>query len=143
MLERIEGMLAKPRAPLWLGLVAVLISLPSLPYGLQADDYLFPAKLQQEMPAWSLFELETGALPAARERGDVVWWTSPQLHVNFFRPLASLSHALDFSLWPGAPWLMRLFNILLYGASVVLAAALYRRFAPSSAAASWAASAAA
>jgi hypothetical protein len=135
MLQRIESLLARPGAPLWLGLCAVMLCLPSLRYGLQADDHMFPAKLEAGTPAWSLFQLDPADLPGARERGDVAWWGSPRLAARFFRPLASLSHALDFSLWPDAPWLMRLFNVLLYGGLVTLAALLYRRLAPSIAAA--------
>jgi hypothetical protein len=131
MVQRIENLLARPGAPLWLGLCAVMLCLPSLRHGLQADDSMFPAKLEAGAPAWSLFELDPADLPVARERGDVAWWSSPQLAARFFRPLASLSHALDFSLWPEAPWLMRLFNLLLYGGLVALAALLYRRLAPS------------
>jgi hypothetical protein len=130
MLKRIETLLARPRAPLWLGLFAVLICLPVLRYGLQADDHLFPWKLAQGEPAWSLFEMDGSRVPELRERGFLVWWSSSHVRASFLRPLASLSHALDFTLWPEAVWWMKLFNALIYGAAVTVAARLYRRFLP-------------
>src|SRR6266567_3647611 len=104
MLKRIESLFERPRAPLWLGLFAVLICLPALRFGLSADDHLFPWKLEQGASRWSLFELEVGALNEERERGFFVWWSSPHLEARFLRPIASLSHALDFALWPAAAW---------------------------------------
>jgi hypothetical protein len=139
MLQRVERLLARPSAPLWLGLFAVVLCLPSLRYGLQADDHLFPVSVERGEPAWSLFRLDAESVAVARDQGALVWWSNPELDFNFFRPLASLTHTLDFTLWPDAPWLMRLFNALLYGGSVALAAMLYRHLAPSAAIASLAA----
>lgn len=136
MARRIEALLARPSAPLWLGAFAVCICLPALTFGLQADDHLFAWKLENGSPRWSLFAIDASDVPAARERGFVVWWSSPKLSVQFLRPIASLSHALDFSLWPHAAWWMHLINALLYGACVSLAALSYRRLAPSAAVAS-------
>jgi hypothetical protein len=65
---------------------------------------------------------------AARDAGSAPWWSDPDRHIAFLRPLASLSLALDFALWPSAPWLMHLENSLLFGAIVLLAASLYRAF---------------
>lgn len=131
MLKRCQAWLAQPRAPLLLGLLATVLCLPALSQGLQADDLLFPWKLEQGAPIWSLFEIEAATVPRAREQGFLVWWSNPALVGKFLRPLASLSHALEFSWWPRAAWAMRLINALIYGVCVALAAGLYRRLAPS------------
>jgi hypothetical protein len=140
MREGLENFLSRPRAPLWLGLLAILLCLPSLGEGLQADDVLFAWKLERGEPPWSLFSMKASLVREARDSGFLVWWSSPQLDLGaaFLRPLASLSHALDFTLWPGSAWLMHLQNVLIYAAAVALAAQLYRRFAPSLASAGWA-----
>ncbi|HEX6240451.1 MAG TPA: hypothetical protein VFZ61_06140 [Polyangiales bacterium] len=127
MIERLLRLASAPRAPLYFAIVGLVMCLPALDFGLQADDWLFPWKLEQGAPIWSLFEIEASAVPSAREQGFLVWWSDPQLVGKFFRPLASLSHALDFTLWPGAAWFMRLENALIYAAAVGLAAQLYRR----------------
>jgi hypothetical protein len=133
MLERIEAMFARPRAVLWLGAAAVALSLPALRLGLQNDDHLLALSVARGAPAWDLFDFRALSAPAARESGFVAWWADPRLSQHFFRPLASLLHTLEFTFWPDAPWLMLLVNTLIYGGCVVLAAALYRRLAPSSA----------
>ncbi len=131
MLQRLEKLLVDRRAPFWLGLFAVFLCLPALRFGLQADDWLFRWKVERGTPSWSMFEFDPADAVGARAHGLVVWWASPELAVRFFRPLASLSHALDFTLWPDAARWMRLCNALIYGTSVLVAAQLYRRFAPS------------
>lgn len=131
MLQRIEAWLAKPRAPLWLGLFAFALCLPALRFGLQSDDMLLQWKVSHANAWWSLFELAGDDERAeARDHGILVWWSSLHLYAKFFRPLASLSHTVEFTLWPNALWLMRLINAALYGATVSLAALLYRRLCP-------------
>lgn len=78
-------------------------------------------------------------LPRARAQGFLAWWTSPHLYAQFMRPLASLSHSLEFSAYPSAAWLMHLHNALLYAALIAVAALLYRRLAGSALAAGLAA----
>jgi hypothetical protein len=139
MLKRIERWLESPRAPVWLGLLAVLLCLPALRFDLQADDHLFLWKLEHGGSPFALFQIEPEGTQEGREVGYLVWWSSPHLHARFLRPVASLSHALDFTLWPRAAWWMHLTNAFIYGAMVWLAALLYRRLAASAAIASLAA----
>jgi hypothetical protein len=56
------------------------------------------------------------------------WILDPSIRLDFFRPISSLTHALDFSLWPQAAWFMHLENIVLYALLIVLVGAVYRRF---------------
>lgn len=131
MLQRLEKLLSHPRAPWGLGLFAFLISLPAVRFGLQADDLVFPWLVERGTPPWAMFEIDPSAVGPMREQGSLVWWSSPETKALFFRPLSSLWHALDFTLWSQAAWLMHLTNAILYGLEVALAAQLYRRFAPS------------
>ncbi len=47
-----------------------------------------------------------------QDLGFAPWWASDQIKTNFFRPLSSLTLALDFSLWPDTPLLMHLQSLL-------------------------------
>jgi hypothetical protein len=68
-------------------------------------------------------------LAAGRSSGAIAWWASPRLAFTFFRPLSSLLHYVEFTGWPGAPWLMSLVNVLVYAGCVLFAALLYRDLA--------------
>src|SRR5262249_11523064 len=64
-----------------------------------------------------------------RQTGEFAWWSSPDLAIRFLRPLASLTHFVEFSLWPSAVWAMHLTNVLVYALLVVVAAFAYRELA--------------
>jgi hypothetical protein len=128
--------LAHRRLPLVLSLLAVLLCAPSLWLGLYADDYVLWAALADPSPApalarspWRLFAFidSEPALRRMMDFGGVPWWTSPGLRLAFFRPLAGLTHWVDFRLWPQHPWLMHVQSLLWFGAAIGAAAVLYRR----------------
>jgi hypothetical protein len=131
-----RGGLSHRRLPLVLSLLAVLLCAPALWLGLYADDYVLWAGLADPSPApalarspWRLFAFVDSA-PALRRMmdfGGMPWWSSPRLRLAFFRPLAGLTHWVDFRLWPGQPWLMHLQSLLWFGAAIAAATVLYRR----------------
>jgi hypothetical protein len=45
----------------------------------------------------------------------------------YFRPIAVMTHWLDYRLWPNAPWLMHLHSLLWFAVVLLLLAQLYRR----------------
>ena len=47
-----------------------------------------------------------------RHSGQIPWWTAEQLELNFWRPLAAISHWLDYQLWPDNWMLMHLHSLL-------------------------------
>lgn len=113
--------------------LAVLAHAPSLSWGFFADDHGLMLMLERpiEHPTlrwWSLFDF--GGAPAAGDENAawsfVPWWTSPDWKVRFFRPLASLSHALDFALFERAAVPHHATSLTLYAALLVLLHALYR-----------------
>ena len=123
--QRAKGALSGPRGPLVVAAFAVLISLPALGLGMMSDDHVLAWQVALGDGPWNLFKLTEPRLSEVRATGAIAWWASQRLYVSFFRPLASLSHYLDFTLWPAAAWLMTLWNVLLYGLSVLVAARLY------------------
>jgi hypothetical protein len=118
--------LDSPAAPLWLGALAFLMSLPSLSFGLQGDDHVHARSLLHGLEPLQMLQLPPDAFATMVQDGQFAWWTSPQLSVRFLRPLASLTHWIEFSWWPDATWAMHLTNILSYAALVAIAAATYR-----------------
>lgn len=125
----------------WLPIVlAVLLSLPSLRFGLVADDYWHRAFLKHDttwVPVqpgklW-LFSFADGNPAGAQtilEAGFAPWWFSPELRIAFFRPIASLTHAFDYLVWPASPLLMHVHSIAWYVAIVVVVGRLFRRMLP-------------
>ncbi len=120
--------LSSPRAPAWLAALGVLLCLPACLAGLWLDDFGMANLFAEGAPAWDVFDFRRiGTVPEMREAGFLGWWAAEEMQLAFFRPISSLSHALDFALWPGAAWLMHLENALLYGAIVGAAGLLFRR----------------
>lgn len=133
---RVRALLASERAPLVAAALAMVLSLSSLGDGLVSDDrllWLGATHGMQELlgtrAPWDLFRFydaeETVLLH--RDLGLGPWWASPDLRMSFFRPLSSLTHWVDFHLFPGAPWAMHAENVLLYGLLALAVARLLRR----------------
>ena len=57
---------------------------------------------------------------------DLPWWTATDLRLHLYRPLAALSHRLDWALWPSVPALMHLHSLVWYGLLVLLVRAMHR-----------------
>jgi hypothetical protein len=137
MIDLAKRLLAARRLPIYVGVLAALLVLPTIQSGLMLDDYVHRALFMPSVRAeggprgdWDLFYFQ-GANDAyfdlQRARGIFPWWTSEGLRLAFMRPLTSLSHALDYRLFPEAPALMHAENIALYGLLAFLAALFYRR----------------
>ncbi len=124
--------------PLFVALVAILLTLPGLSVGWQTDDHLHRATMTDEFPVmasarhpfWDMFAfVKDGMLEedGILERGELPWWTPPNYRIAFFRPVAGITHWLDYNLWPHSPWIMHAHSIAWYGLTVFLAALLFRR----------------
>ena len=111
--QAVTRLAAQPRLPWVLGLLALTLTVPALATGLQFDDFLLRARLRGPaglalLPqalarafvftdgnaAHGLAQMASGALP---------WWALPAGQVAFWRPVAALTHWLDFALWPDQP----------------------------------------
>ncbi|MFC2173902.1 hypothetical protein ACFLU6_14950, partial [Acidobacteriota bacterium] len=136
--NRIRTILGHRRFPVCLVVAALLLTLPSLWIGWQADDYVHRLVMSGNLdePAtslswWNLFAFMDGNVQHTRtmkDRGVLPWWTVDTLRIAFWRPLTALSHRLDYSLWPESPVLMHAHSLLWFGALVLVASLLYRRF---------------
>ncbi|HEX2677606.1 MAG TPA: hypothetical protein VHM19_13225, partial [Polyangiales bacterium] len=140
LVSRIARGLGSPRAPWVILALSLLLLAPSLGGRLLLDDYVLALKARGSTglpgldaePLW-LFTFTTGRPAQNRQLMDggvlLPWWTEPR-HLNaFFRPITSLTHDLDFALWPRAVWLMHLHSLAWYALLVLGVAYVYRRYA--------------
>lgn len=103
------------------------LCLPALAGGIELDDLFHAqhaARADFTRSAFTFFGQGPRAphVPAS----DLPWWTEPGLRLDLFRPVAALTHRLDYALWPEQPWLMHLHSVLWYGVLVGLLLRLYR-----------------
>lgn len=120
-------------------IVAALLYVPYLLSGFFQDDYGFRVPFSPEVDPevrglmqtspWNLYGFSTGPsdkFEVGRDRGFAPWWASDQIKTNFFRPLSSLTLALDYSLWPETPLLMHIHSLLWFFLLIHLIYQLYR-----------------
>ncbi len=131
--SRLRSSLASPAATWWAAGAAILLAAPSLFSELQGDDFIFLAEVQAGASAIDLFDpfhFSTQGqehVSVLKARGELPWWVDNGARLRFWRPITSVSHFLDFSLWPEAAWLMHAQNLAWYVLLIFLAATLYRR----------------
>lgn len=124
-------------APFAAGIVAIILTLPSLNVGLIVDDYHHkllmsgsesPVRLlESPIDMFRFFDGDVERLSELRDYGFVPWWTYDDAKGAFWRPVTSLTHWLDYILWPDTPAMMHAQSILWYGALTIAVAFLYRR----------------
>jgi hypothetical protein len=135
--------------PAMLAMGAILVMLPALKLGLIADDLpqravelrtdQLPARIQEtgnppDSGSFStvLFDLfglgrNPQCLAAMKRYGTLPWWTPDDLRFSLCRPVAALTHWLDYRLFPNSPALMHAENISWYAAVVFLLSLVYRK----------------
>ncbi len=136
--RRFGALLASPCARFLVPLAGALLTLPSLVNGLAFEDAALRWRARGSMgePFWTRFDLFSfwPGDPARRahltDAGFFPWFASPDLRIEFFRPLSAALHVVDFTLLDRWPWLMHLESIALYALLIALAAAIYRRLLP-------------
>ncbi len=113
--------------------LAIALSLPSLRVGFFGDDFfqrlgLEGGPLSLPLGPTSLYDF-TSSNPTSQivAQGYLPWQTHPALALRFFRPLSSLSIALDQALFGRAALPGHLVNLLWFAALIVVVIALLRR----------------
>lgn len=113
--------------------VSLAFCLPTLTSKLTRDDYFHWAlltgsavapTLSAESPlslhdaTMRLFAFlqpgEGDTLEQARASGLIPWWADNRLEVEFWRPVAAISHWLDYQWWPDSPLLMHWHSAVWY-----------------------------
>ncbi len=108
--------------------LACVLAAPVLGKGPALDDLLLREQFEAEGVGAVYRFVEADPVQTARRRasGELPWWTSDALEVDFWRPLAALAFGLDRLAWPNAPWLAGLHSLLWYMLAAYLVLAVYR-----------------
>jgi hypothetical protein len=125
-------------AAAWIIVVATLLAATSVGPHRALDDFVLAliarsdgAALGLTRGSLDLFTFTTGDPQSNRRLMDsglmLPWWTDPELHIAFFRPLSSLTHYLDETLWPATPALMHLQSLLWFTVMLATVALVYAR----------------
>jgi hypothetical protein len=112
--------------------------LPSLDEGIVWDDFyqkyvltgqntVVKKKVASPTAMFSLLSGEPEQVKRFRDMGSLPWWAYDRLKMNFWRPVAELTHILDYKLWPGTPWLMHLQSLLWLFVTLIVMSILYKR----------------
>lgn len=135
--SRLRRRVEHPSFARWAACVAFVFALPSLAAGFFLDDHVHRFFLTQSsrfswlsrspLDIFSLVHRSAAERKEMLDRGFLPWWTADDLQFALVRPLSSLTHALDYALWPTQPALMHLHSLLWFAAVVLAAGALYRR----------------
>jgi hypothetical protein len=136
-MKKVRIWLSHPKLPLFLVLLAVGLTFPSLWNGLILDDYYhrlillgdtrFSPSSASPLNLFCFYDGDPEENRRLMATGMFAWFYSEKLRFFFFRPLSSLTHWLDYLLWPDTPSLMYLQNLACFGMLVALASLLYRR----------------
>lgn len=123
--------------PVYLAILAVLLTLPSLKVGLVLDDYwhaVYMKKLPGVIPiqdsTLDMFRFIDGdpqRIAEVMDYGFLPWWTYEKLKGAFWRPVTSMTHWLDYRLWPDTPALMHAQNIFWFAALIIAITFYYYR----------------
>ncbi len=115
-------------------IIGVALHLPSLRWGFLYDDYIHQFMLRRvdagaPVQPWNLYNFGTRPGPddPLHKWGFFPWWTDPDFKIRFFRPVTSLSIALDYRLYGDWAPGYHLTSIILFIILLVLARRLYRR----------------
>lgn len=65
---------------------------------------------------------------AMKNFGILPWWASDGALLHFFRPLATLTHYIDYQYWPHNTHIMHALSLVWYVLSIVIIYAVYRSF---------------
>ena len=138
MFGRLKTWMSHPHARRWTAIASLVLACASLDSGLAADDHVHRQILRKvgALPGFAREPLDLFRFASPEhnrslmEDGAFPWWTDPGARLAFFRPLASLTHVIDYALWPDTPWLMHLQSVLWFALLIGAAHSLYRRLLP-------------
>ncbi|MBI2567931.1 MAG: hypothetical protein HYV63_12945 [Candidatus Schekmanbacteria bacterium] len=135
---RLRALPAAPATIPLTALLAVLCVSPALTVGWRMDDHIhravfagtpeFPDLFQSRLDLFSFLDGDEKRTHELVDIGVLPWWTKMDVRLSFWRPLSSLTHFLDYALWPRSPALMHAHSLLWYGLLVAAVGVAFRRF---------------
>ena len=112
--------------PIGLAILAVALTLASLGVGWVLEDYFqrwammgsseYPELLPAPPDVWRFFVGDPERTEKMMDLGLLPWWTYRNIKWAFWRPLAGLTHVVDYWLWPNRAELMHAHSLVWFGA---------------------------
>ena len=137
MMQTIRGWLGHRAFPACAAVIGILLALPALWVGWSVDDHIhrmvmlgiwdFSASALSSSDLFAFLDGDVARTQRLRDVGVIPWWSIDGLRLAFWRPIASLSHRLDYLLWPDSPALMHLHSLGWFAALTLLVGLLFRR----------------
>ncbi len=106
----------------------VFLSNPSLDrLGITPKEKTLSATLTNQ---FNFFDANELRFDAQKKYGVLPWWINDNAKLHLFRPIASLTHWIDYQLWPDSLTLMHATSLLLLILAYLAALLLYRSLEP-------------
>jgi len=126
MRARFAFWMGHPKAHWYVITIGLVLVAPSLFAGLWADDYFqygllngVEVKQRNDLSLFNLFSF-VNADPQRRlqlmDMSLIPWWTAPHFHYNFWRPLAEITHYVDYVWLTQHEMLMHVHSLLWFAA---------------------------
>jgi hypothetical protein len=122
------------RRVLWIVLFTALFYLPAIRCGFFADDWLhrlaldqFPDIFREHVNLFGLIR-SSEEIAAFKRFGLAPWWTDDAMRINFWRPIPSITHWLEYLCFGHSAVAAHLINIAFYSVSVLLVYRLLARY---------------
>ncbi len=139
-MERLTRWLGARWAPAVMVVCGLALASPALTADFTADDHIHrlisrpdPGVAGVSSRPLDLFVFASGSPDDARALRDVgiyPWWTDVEVHMAFWRPLTSATHAVDHELWPDDATPMLAHNLVWLALALAVVWRCYRRFLP-------------
>lgn len=131
---RLRHLLSKPALVIWAILLSLSLMSPSLGGGLSSDDHIQRLWVREADRCADLFNFASGdgdSLRWQKIAGTMPWYADEAQKISFFRPLASLSHCIDYRYLDSFPAALHLQNLIWMAAAIFLSFLVYRQTATS------------
>lgn len=136
-MSRIPRWLGARWAPLVVILIGVALAAPAVTADFTADDHLhrviqradpgIPGLAPRGLDLFTFSDGDPATIATLIDQGVYPWWTAPDLRLSFWRPISSLTHALDHALWPDSAAAQLAHDLLWHALGLVVVWLLFRR----------------
>lgn len=120
----------------WMAVVlAMLLTSTAINLEQTADDHFHSLALRDspgiqgvKRAPWDIFSFakDSSTNLLLMEEGVLPWWSDRQVVLSFLRPITSLSHWIDHTLWPDQPVVMHLHSMAWFAALLLVVWRLHR-----------------
>jgi hypothetical protein len=139
-MTRIKRWLGARRAPLIVLVIGIALAAPALTADFTADDHVhrvvtradpgIPGLHSRTLDLFTFANGDPADTAQLVDAGVFPWWTDPHLRLAFWRPVSSVTHALDHALWPDSAPAQLAHNLLWHALALLVVWLLFRRLFP-------------